>query len=388
MTDDLRKAYDFATADLDPPFAVIDVDAFFANAADLVHRANGTPIRLASKSVRVRSLLDEVLARPGFRGVMGFSLTEAIWLVRHGIDDVLIGYPTVDRSALLTLAADEELAGRITLMIDDVAHLDFVASVLGPDHPVLRVCIDIDTSWQPFGLHIGARRSPIRTPEQAVALARAVVGRPGFRLVGLMTYEAQIAGLPDLNPVVRWMKGRSASEIASRRAEVVAAVQAVMPLEFVNAGGTGSLETSGAGREVTELTAGSGLFAPALFDGYRSFHPRPAAAFALPVVRRPGPRVATLFSGGYAASGPAGRSRLPSPYLPAGLVTTVSEGAGEVQTPVRGVVADELRVGDRVWMRHAKAGEMCERFDVVHLVSGDQLVATVPTYRGEGHTFG
>jgi D-serine deaminase-like pyridoxal phosphate-dependent protein len=320
--------------------------------------------------------------------VMGFSLAEAVWLVRHGIDDVLVGYPSVDRAALRELAADEELAGRITLMIDDVAQLDFVRSVLGPDHPVLRVCIDIDTSWRPLGLHVGARRSPIRTPDQAVALARAVVGRPGFRLVGLMTYEAQIAGLPDLNAVVRWMKARSAAEIASRRADVVTAVRDIVQLEFVNAGGTGSLETSGAGAEVTELTAGSGLFAPALFDGYRAFRARPAAAFALPVVRRPGPRVATLFSGGYAASGPAGRSRLPRPYLPPGLTVTVSEGAGEVQTPVRGAVAGELRVGDRVWMRHAKAGEMCERFDVVHLVSGDQLLASVPSYRGEGHTFG
>jgi D-serine deaminase-like pyridoxal phosphate-dependent protein len=273
-------------------------------------------------------------------------------------------------------------------MIDDVAHLDYMTSVLGTDHPVVRVCVDIDTTWQPLGLHVGARRSPVRTPDQAVALARAIDGRPGFRLVGLMTYEAQIAGFPDLNAVVRWMKRRSGAEIAARRAEVVEAVRAFVPLEFVNAGGTGSLELSRAGAEVTELTAGSGLFGPALFDGYRAFRPRPAAAFALPVVRRPGPRVATLFAGGYAASGPAGRSRLPRPYLPAGLTMTLTEAAGEVQTPVLGAAADELRIGDRVWMRHAKAGELCERFDAVHLVSGDRLVATVPTYRGEGHTFG
>ena len=59
-----------------------------------------------------------------------------------------------------------------------------------------------------------------------------------------------------------------------------------------------------------------------------------------------------------------------------------------MQTPLRGKAARDLTPGDRVWMRHAKAGEMCERFATVHLVSGDQVVRSVPTYRGEGQTFG
>ena len=41
-----------ATSHLDAPFAVIDLNAFDRNAADLLRRAGGTPIRLASKSVR------------------------------------------------------------------------------------------------------------------------------------------------------------------------------------------------------------------------------------------------------------------------------------------------------------------------------------------------
>ncbi len=58
-----------------------------------------------------------------------------------------------------------------------------------------------------------------------------------------------------------------------------------------------------------------------------------------------------------------------------------------MQTPLLGPAADALRIGDRVWMRHAKAGELCERFNELHLVEGDAVVETVPTYRGEGQNF-
>jgi D-serine deaminase-like pyridoxal phosphate-dependent protein len=65
-----------------------------------------------------------------------------------------------------------------------------------------------------------------------------------------------------------------------------------------------------------------------------------------------------------------------------------AEGAGEVQTPVRGRAADRLRIGDRVWFRHAKAGELAERFPTIHVVEDGRLVESVPTYRGEGQAFG
>jgi D-serine deaminase-like pyridoxal phosphate-dependent protein len=202
-----------------------------------------------------------------------------------------------------------------------------------------------------------------------------------------MMYEAQIAGVGDRpgNPVMglalRAMQRASARELATRRAAVVAALP---PLRFVNGGGTGSVDRTAAEPAVTEVAAGSGLFAPTLFDAYTSFAPRPAAFFALPVVRRPARGVATVLGGGYPASGAPGRDRLPRPVLPAGLRLDRQEGAGEVQTPVLG---GELAVGDRVWFRHAKAGELCERFDVLHLVRGSEVVDVVPTYRGEGRTF-
>ncbi|WP_079023611.1 type III PLP-dependent enzyme domain-containing protein, partial [Streptomyces odonnellii] len=83
----------------------------------------------------------------------------------------------------------------------------------------------------------------------------------------------------------------------------------------------------------------------------------------------------------------AGRDRLPVPYLPEGLRYDGQEGAGEVQTPLLGPAADDLLIGDKVWFRHAKAGELCERFDTLRLVEGDRVVDSVPTYRGEGRTY-
>jgi D-serine deaminase-like pyridoxal phosphate-dependent protein len=390
---------DRATAGLDPPFAAVDLDAFRANARDMLRRAGGRSIRLASKSIRCRALLERTLASdPGFRGTLAFTLPEALWLADHGLRDLVVAYPTADRAALRMLAAREDDAG-IAVMVDDVAHLDLIeaatAGVADPARPV-RVCIDVDASWRPLGgrVHVGVKRSPLHTPEQVAALAREIVARPSLRLVGLMAYEAQIAGLGDRPPgkpllglALRAVQRASARELAQRRAAIVVAVEAVAPLELVNGGGTGSLELTAAEPAVTEIAAGSGLYGPTLFDAYSRFAPLPAALFALPVVRRPGRGVVTALGGGYLASGPGDRARLPRPVLPAGLKLDGREGAGEVQTPLLGAAADGVQIGDRAWFRHAKAGELCERFAELHLIEGDRVVETVPTYRGEGQCF-
>ncbi|HET6710175.1 amino acid deaminase/aldolase [Amycolatopsis sp.] len=388
--------YDLATKDLDPPLAVVDLSAFDANAADLRRRAAGKPIRVVSKSVRCRALLERALTMPGFEGLMCYSLAEAVWHVEQGTtDDIVVAYPTADHEALRRLAASERARAAIAIMVDSPAHLDLVDAALGHGHAEIRVCLELDASWRPLpGIHVGTRRSPVFTPKQASTFARQIVDRPGFRLVGVMAYEGQIAGLGDaaghrLNrAVVGWMQRRSAAELARRRGEAVRAIQEVTSLEFVNGGGTGSLESTGADTVVTEIAAGSGLIGPTLFDGYTRFKPRPAALFALPVVRRPTRTIATLFSGGYIASGPTGPSRQPAPYLPRGLKFLGFEGAGEVQTPVTGRAARTLKLGDRVWLRHAKAGELAERFTHYHLVLGDRVERTVPTYRGEHQNFG
>ncbi|CAN5446791.1 amino acid deaminase/aldolase [soil metagenome] len=393
------------TAGLEPPYAVVDLDAFDANAADLTRRltaraGGAATIRLASKSVRARSLIERASEREGYAGTLAFTLPEALWLAEAGGaggEDLVIGYPTADRDGLRRLAADEALRSRVTLMVDSVGHLDFIDDALGgAGHPTIKVCLDLDASLELLGgrIHLGPWRSPVHSPVQAAALAREIVARPGFELDGLMSYEGQIAGLGDNQDgsrlkrlAVRAMQRTSGRELAERRAEAVAAVRAVAPLRFVNGGGTGSIEQTSAEQAVTEIGTGSGLYGPGLFDHYRHFRPRPAAFFVLSVVRRPTERIATALGGGWIASGPPGQDRLPTIAHPAGLGMNPQEGAGEVQTPLLGAAAAQLRLGDQVWLRHSKAGELCERVNELHLVSGDSLVDVVPTYRGEGHAF-
>lgn len=404
-----RTRYDHATAQLDAPLAIVDLDAFDANAADLARRARGKPIRVATKSVRCRALLRRVLDRPGFRGVMSYTLAESLWLARSGITDVLLAYPSADRAGFAELTADHALAATVTVMVDDPAHLDLIDAARAGGAEI-RVCLELDTALRLLGgrTRVGALRSPLSEPARLADLARSVVRRPGFTLVGLMAYEAHVAGVADAvassplrSRAVRLMQSVARGELAQRRAEAVRAVRRIADLEFVNGGGTGSVQHTAAEPAVTEVAAGSGLYLPHLFDHYTSFHGRPAALFALPVVRRPttsaprragargrsSPEVVTVLGGGYPASGAAGGDRLPLPHLPPGLRYDGQEGAGEVQTPLRGPTARQLRVGDKVWFRHAKAGELCERFAALHLVDGDRVVDRVPTYRGEGHAF-
>jgi D-serine deaminase-like pyridoxal phosphate-dependent protein len=392
---DLRgryERYEQAFAGRDAPFAFVDLDALEANGRDLLRAAGGKPIRVATKSIRCRPLTRTILdSDPGFRGLMTFTLRESLWLAGHGFDDALLAYPTTDREALAELATlDPEL--QPALVVDSTDHLDLIDDFAGQARPPTRVVIEIDLAYAlPGGSKIGAKRSPVRTPEQVAALARAIRGRRGFELAGLMGYEAHIAGVGDrprgkplYGAAIRTMQKLSTREIARRRAAIVAAVGDVA---VVNGGGTGNLAASAAEPAVTEVTAGSGFYAPTLFDHYTSLSLRPAAMYALPIVRRPGPGVATALGGGYPASGAAGPEKLPEPYLPHGLRLDATEGAGEVQTPLVGPGADSLAIGDRVYMRHAKAGELCERFDTLLLVRGDAVVDELPTYRGEGRTF-
>jgi D-serine deaminase-like pyridoxal phosphate-dependent protein len=338
-----------------------------------------------------------VLEGAGWRGTLAFTLPEAMWLAANGFDDLVVAYPSVDRAALRELAAGDARE-RVTVMVDSTDHLDLIDAAAGPgaDRAPVRVCIEVDAGWAPLGgrVRVGAKRSPVRTPEAAEELARAIASRPGLELDGLMAYEAQIAGVGDRPPgrplmglAIRAMQRLSAHELAERRSEIVAAVSRVAPLRFVNGGGTGSLHSTTREAAVTEIAAGSGLYGPTLFDAYRAFAPRPAAMFALPVVRKPARSIATALGGGYHASGAAGPDRLPRPWLPRGLRLDKAEGAGEVQTPLLGSPAAGLHVGDRVYFRHTKAGELCERFDRLYLVQGDAVVDEVPTYRGEGRTF-
>ncbi|PKH42036.1 alanine racemase [Nocardioides alpinus] len=377
------------------PIAVVDLDVFDANAADLVRRAGGKPVRVASKSLRVPALISRALATDGFAGVLGYTVAEALWLHENGVsDDIVVAYPSVDAGALRRLAASPAAAAAITLMIDDVAHLDAVDAVRDSLDVEIRIALDLDAGLRLGGQHIGPKRSPLFDTADVIALARRVVERDGFRLVGVMTYEGQVAGVPDDVPdqrtrslLVRRLKQASMAQLEVRRREISDALARVTELEFWNGGGSGSVEATAADPAVTEIAAGSGLLVPGIFDHYASFEPRPSAFFGLRVSRKPTPATATVHGGGLVASGATGADRSPIPWAPPGLHLTNLEGAGEVQTPLTGHPAALLAIGDLVWFRHAKSGELFEHVRDVHLVRGESVTEVVPSYRGCDRAF-
>lgn len=376
------------------PLAYLDLDLLQQNARDILHRSNGKKVRIASKSVRSRWVLRHLLdLDAGFQGLMCFTALEAVWLSQEGFDDLLIAYPFVDAGHIRAVCGEVRQGKQLICMVDSVAHLDRLASIAAEENVVLPVCLDLDLSLRLPGLNFGVYRSPIRSVEDAVALAKSCLEQPQLRLMSLMGYEAQVAGVGDRvpgygikGPVVRWLKKRSIRKVREKREAVVKALQGLgVQLDIVNGGGTGSMESTCAEAVVTEVTAGSGFFASHLFDYYDNFQHLPAAGFAVDVVRQPEPGIYTCLGGGYVASGSTGPEKQPLPHLPAGMNLHPNEGAGEVQTPL--LYKGSLEIGDPVLFRHSKAGELSERFREFLLIQNGKVIDRIPTYRGEGKCF-
>jgi len=383
------------------PFAFVDLDLLDRNISDIAKAAGSKKIRIASKSIRSVDVLRRILrSDDAFQGVMCYTAGEAAFLARHGFQDLLLGYPTWNPQGVLPLI---DLIGEghvITFMVDSVEHVEHLERLALQRGVRIPLCMDIDMSANYPGLRFGVWRSPLDGWEAVRPVAERIRSSSWVRLDGIMGYEAQIAGVGDRipgqalkNAIVRYLKRRSIKDVAARREEAVGRLKEMgMPLRFVNAGGTGSLASSRAESVVTELTAGSGFYSPLLFDNYSSFRYRPAAGFAVEIVRKPRPDIVTCMGGGYTASGAADGTKLPRPYLPSGLSLFPLEGAGEVQTPLKiGKGASELgrnlSLGDPVFFRHAKAGEPCERFDRLYAISDGNIVGEYETYRGMGETF-
>jgi len=378
------------------PFAFLDLDLFQHNIRQVVARAQGKRVRLASKSLRSISVIRRIMAAdPCFQGIMCYTAQEATYLASLGFEDLLIGYPAWNEQDIAVVARLTAAGTHITLMVDSTQHVERIEYVASRYGVRLPLCLEIDMSMDLPGLHFGVWRSPVRTPEQARPVLERIMASPHVWLDGLMGYEAQIAGVGDnfpghkiKNAIVQRLKKRSIREIAERRSAIVELVKSYgVSLRFVNGGGTGSIVTTRTEQAVTEITVGSGFYAPALFDNYRDFRYLPAAAFAIEIVRQPRPHIYTCMGGGYIASGSVGPEKQPQPYLPQGAKLISLEGAGEVQTPIRYKGSVPLKIGNPVFMRHSKAGELCERFTHLLLVSDGAIVDEVTTYRGDGQCF-
>lgn len=385
------------------PLAFVDLEAFDANieyAAKIAQRW-GKTLRVGSKSVRCEALLGRIFSRGGsvYRGLLTFTVEETVWLAGKGYDDLLIAYPSVQEKDVERLINLAQAGKRVIMMVDDLNQVQHYSQAAQAAQVILHLCLEIDLAYRPFGissLHLGLRRSPIRTPQQALALWEATQKLPNVRLQALMGYEGHIAGVSDLYPgnilkgtAIHFLKKISIRDLRKRRQAIVHALQqAGAEFEIINGGGSGSLLTTLADPSVTEVTIGSGFYCPALFQHFREVVYRPAAFFALQIVRRPAPNIITCLGGGYVASGASGTDKLPRPVLPVGLQLLPLEGAGEVQTPL--LVPEHcptLSFGEPVFFQHAKAGELCERFNELVLIEGDRIVDCVPTYRGEGKAF-
>jgi len=377
------------------PFAFVDLDLLWNNAEAIAARARGKKVRLGTKGIRCAALLRKILDhRAQFAGLMCFSAAEAVFLSRKGFDDLLIAYPVWQQDQLEALCDEVRSARQLAVMFDSPDHLQRYDAVAAAKGVVLNVCLDLDVASRfPF-LHFGVKWSEVSGERKIQAVCDQLSSLKNVRLVGMMGYEAQIAGLPDdvkgdlKSPVVRLLKRLSAAAVRKKRAEAAAVLtKAGHELRFVNGGGTGSLDSTSLDEVVTEVTAGSGFYSPASFDHYRDFRHRPAAAYAVEITRKGTRGAMVCHGGGYTASGVATRLKEPVPYLPRGVRLSRHEGAGEVQTPVVYRGREELRLGDPLFFRHAKAGELCERVNSLHLVTQGRIVGQVPTYRGEGMCF-
>jgi len=384
------------------PLAFVDLDAFDANIAYVAatQKETGKTIRVASKSIRSIALLRRVfdIGGPAFQGILAFTLEEAAYLAENGFDDIIVAYPSVQPTDLDLMIQLTRKGIRLSLVIDSREQLEHL-SMRGREADItLAACLDIDMSWRPFGklAHLGVRRSPVRQADEAVDLVRYAAELPNVTIEAVMGYEAQIASVNDaipgkqlMNTVLRLVKRRSMRELTKRRERIVAALRtAGFAISVINGGGSGSLVATGRDPSVTEVTAGSAFFAPGLFRHFHDVSFQPAAFFALQVARIPAPGMVTCQGGGYIASGETDLNKRPWPVMPAGLSYIGIEGAGEVQTPLTlPPSCPGLSVGDPIFFQHAKAGELCERFNSLHLIQDKRHTGEVATYRGAGKAF-
>lgn len=379
----------------------MDLDAFERNVALFVDVARrcAKPLRVATKSVRSPELLQRIAraAPAGQVTFMTYTAAETAFLHAQGLRGFLLAYPVIERQDARLLAELSASGADVAVVVDDPAHLAVLDAAATERETTLDVVVELDVAYRPLGaaLHLGVRRSALRGEHDALSFVERIGTFTALRFAGIMGYEAQIAGLPDVAPqgrleglARRGMKARSRADVEATRARVARGLAAVGHApRIVNGGGTGNVMWCAAEPTLTELTVGSGFLCSHLFDRYRDVRPEPAAFFALRIVRRAAAGIYTCAGGGYVASGPASPDRLPAPWFPEGLALAPLEGAGEVQTPLVALSNQHVALGDTVFFRHAKAGELAEHFAEYLLVRGERIEGRARTYRGHGQVF-
>lgn len=377
------------------PAAYVDWNLLRKN-ADLVHqRVRSLPIRLASKSLRSSWIMKTIMAeQKNIVGILAYSAREAAFLCEQGFDDIVVAYPTVEKSDIEGIIPHLQRGRTLCLMVDHNEHITLLNTIGRIHNVVIPLALDTDLSIDFPLLYFGVRRSPLKSLHDLALLVALIKRSPFVKLIGLMGYEAQmsVADRVDPRPMVggsiRMLKRTAIPLIALGRQMAVRYLhQQGFHLRFVNGGGTATLESTVLDKSLTEVTVGSAYFGPHSFDHFSSFSLYKAAGFALPITRIPAPNFVTCHGGGYSASGPHHASRLPQPYLPTGLSLLKYEGAGEVQTPLKFSKPHKLAIGDPIFFRHAKAGELAEHFNYFHIIVDGFYQNAATTYRGEGHDF-
>jgi len=390
------------------PAVVVDLDAFDRNVSkigEILQRGgHGHHLRLATKSVRVPALIRRILdSGEPYQGVMCYAIEEVGFLAELGFDDFLVAYPTVQPCDIKRLVELSAAGKTVRLVLDSIEQIENLSAANPNAQRPLDVVLDIDMSLRLLGgrVHLGVRRSPLRSADDVFTLCEKASRLPGVRIVGLMGYEAQVAGLGDrnpfkrmINPVAATIRKRSMVRVARLRRQLAEGFhERDIDLQLFNGGGTGSVNFTVDEPWLTELTAGSGFLCSHLFDYFSNIQLEPACFFVLQATRSSDDGYLTCAGGGYIASGEPGWDKVPRPHLPNGLRFVSTEGCGEVQTPLRLPADGSLKLGREIpWggpvlFRHAKAGELAEHFNEYLLVSDGKIVDHVATYRGLGGSF-
>ena len=387
--------YNTAFPQIERPFAWLDLDALDQNIQYVNEACGHKQVRIATKSVRSVEVLQYVQKNLKYcSGFMTFTAEETLYLLEQGLDHLLLGYPIYEQQPLNHIAHYIAMGKDVTFMVDAPEQIALLQKVAHYTNVTFQVCIDINVSTDYKLLYFGTKRSPIDTEQAVTKLLQYIAHCKNIRVVGCMAYDAQIAGVTDKGDAllgvksafIAQLKKDALPKITKQRQQIVTHVKHYHELQFINAGGTGSMALLKDARDITEITVGSAFFAPALFSQYKTLALQPAVGFALRVTRKFADGIVVCHGGGYIASGAIGKDRLPQFLEPDVYQFTALEGAGEVQTPII-VKGRKHDIGDTIYLRHAKAGELCERFNHLHATRNGNYIGAITTYRGDGQCF-